>query len=222
MTPLFPVPPDTKIVHDLKIIPRFYDEIPTYVKDIPLTRSMTFAIGTTERDSEMPECANTIQEAHRKKHGMPINSMSFVLAASPSDPDDPRSTQLQIELARSLRRQGLLGPSGLSKIRVDRLERSQRPLDVSCLTDPELPRAYAGLSLLSLTVEPSEDEQPWPSVPILPKSLQTLNLRYSHHYNHPCELYKSRLAEKISGSHATKVTFSCDEPGICGCDGHHG
>ena len=221
MTPLFPVPPDTKVAHDLEVTSSFYDRIPTDVTNIPLTRSMTFAAGEVERDAGMPGWANTIQEAHRKKHGMPIKSMSFHLAASPADPDDPRSTQPQKELAHGLRGQGFFGLGGPSELKFYRLRTSQLPLDISCLTDPELARAYAGLSHLSLGVEHSNVEQLWTSAPILPKSLQTLNLRYNHG-DYPNQEYRSQLTERIAGSHATKVTFSCDGPRECGRPDHHG
>jgi hypothetical protein len=150
MTSLLPVPENTKVIHDLVVFPALYDTIPEYMTNIPLTRSMNFGASTTQRDTEMPAWAKTIQDAHRKSHGVPINSMSFELAAPPVDPDDPRSIQPQLSLVRGLRSLGLIGPDGLSKMESYRSNRDWSPTDISCLANPEFARAHEGLSHLSL------------------------------------------------------------------------
>jgi hypothetical protein len=216
MTPLFPVPPDTEVVHDLVVYSALHDKIPEKITNIPLTRSMTFRASTTQRDAEMPVWANTIQEAHKRLHQVSMGSMFFELAAPPADSDEPRSVQPQLELARGLRSQGLIGPNGLSQVGSYRLHQTWVPPDVSCLTRPDFARALEGISNLSLGVAQSDVEQPWRSIPILPKSLRVLDLRYSHD-DYPTRRYRSQLAECINATGSVEVTFSCNQP-----QGHNG
>jgi hypothetical protein len=52
MTSRLPVPENTKVIHDLVVFPALYDDIPEYITNIPVTRSMTFGASTTQRDTE--------------------------------------------------------------------------------------------------------------------------------------------------------------------------
>jgi hypothetical protein len=212
MTSLLPVPENTKVIHDLVVFPALYDDIPEYIQNIPVTKSITFGASTTQRDTEMPAWAKMIQDAHQDLHGVPIDSMSFELAAPPADPADPRSIQPQLSLVRGLRDLGLTGHNSLSKLGSYRSNRDWTPTDISCLANPEFARAHDGLSHLSLGMARSESGQPWLSTPIMPQPLHSLDLRYSHD-EYPTRRYRSQLEEWISAANPVEVTFSCDQPG---------
>jgi hypothetical protein len=212
MTPLFPVPPDTEVVQIVWFIQLYMTKSLNneQITNISLTRSMTFGASTTQRDNEMPVWANTIQKAHERLHQVPIESMCFELAAPPADPDEPSSIQPYIDLTRGLRSQGLVGPDGLSHVGSYRSDRAWLPADISCLTHADFARAHEGLSHLSLGVGQSESELLLPSTLILPQSLASLELRYSHD-NYSTRQYRSELAKWINPSNSVKVTFDCDQ-----------
>ena len=222
LAPRFPLPNNTETVYDLILPSGSRDAMTTYNANPPITASIHLTQSPLFEPSDDPSSeAYAVNTAHVNAHKRPIPKMSFNLRSHAlSNP--------YLEVAKSLRRKGLIGTGGLTEFGSYHVGNSRVPRDNECLTDQSLFGELEGLKHWSLTVSqspPSDSVIAHSDKPliVLPKSLRQISLEYKHGV-FPEQKYMSRLAQlldDVDPEMTLNVHLICDMPSRCQ-DDHDG